>query len=103
MHAIKRPDLRKIDRIPGTGAAGLMGSSLVEHLLAEGYENVIPLERACCALIDTPATFAQVERLRPDYVAHLEYDAASRCWAEHQVMNDTVGGAEAGSWANHGE
>jgi nucleoside-diphosphate-sugar epimerase len=72
MHAIKRPDLRKIDRILGTGAAGLMGSSLVEHLLAEGYENVIPLERACCDLIDAPAPFARVERLRPDYVAHLD-------------------------------
>lgn len=72
MHAIKRPDLRKIDRILGTGAAGLMGPSLAEHLLAEGYENVISLERARCDLIDTPATFAQVERLRPDYVAHLD-------------------------------
>jgi dTDP-4-dehydrorhamnose reductase len=94
--------LKKIDRILGTGAAGLMGPSLAEHLLAEGYENVISLERARCDLIDTPATFAQVERLRPEYVAH-RYDAASRCCAEHQVMNDSVGGAEAGSWANHGE
>jgi hypothetical protein len=88
--------LKKIDRILGTGAAGLMGPSLAEHLVAEGYENVIPLEPARFDLIDTPATSAQVERLR-------RYDAASRCWAEHQAMNDSVGGAEAGSWANHGE
>ena len=62
--------MKKIDRILATGAAGLIGSSLVEHLLAESYENVIPLERARRDLIDTPATFGQVERLRPDYVFH---------------------------------
>ena len=53
-----------------TGAAGLMGSALVDHLRAEGYENVLPLRRADCDLIDTPDTFAQFERLRPDHVFH---------------------------------
>ena len=32
--------LNKRDRIIVTGAAGLMGSAMVEHLRAEGYENV---------------------------------------------------------------
>jgi GDP-L-fucose synthase len=41
-----------------TGAAGLMGSALVDHLRAEGYENVTPLARADCDLVDTAATFA---------------------------------------------
>jgi GDP-L-fucose synthase len=31
------------------------------------------------------------------------YDAASSSWAEHRIMNDSVGGAEADSWANHGK
>ena len=43
----------KSDRILVTGAAGLMGSALVDHLRAEGYENVIPLQRADCDLVDT--------------------------------------------------
>jgi GDP-L-fucose synthase len=62
--------LNKSDRILVTGAAGLMGSALVEHLRAKGYENVIPLTRADCDLIDTSATFAEFERRRPDHVFH---------------------------------
>jgi GDP-L-fucose synthase len=62
--------LNKTDRILVTGAAGLMGSALVEHLRAEGYENVIPLKRADCDLIDTSATFAAFERCPPDHVFH---------------------------------
>jgi GDP-L-fucose synthase len=62
--------LNKTDRILVTGAAGLMGSALVDHLRAEGYENVIPLTRADCDLIDTSATFAEFERRRPDHVFH---------------------------------
>jgi GDP-L-fucose synthase len=62
--------LNKTDRILVTGAAGLMGSALVEHLRAEGYEDVVPLTRADCDLVDTAATFAEFERRRPDHVFH---------------------------------
>jgi GDP-L-fucose synthase len=62
--------LNKSDRIVVTGAAGLMGSALVDHLRSEGYENVVPLKRADCDLHDTPATFAFLERSRPDHVFH---------------------------------
>ena len=62
--------MNKSDRILVTGAAGLMGSALVDHLRAEAYENVIPLTRADCDLIDTSATFAAFERRRPDHVFH---------------------------------
>ncbi len=62
--------LNKSDRILVTGAAGLMGSALVEHLHGQGYENVIPLTRTDCDLLDTSATFAAFERLKPDHVFH---------------------------------
>ena len=58
------------DKIIVTGAAGLVGSAVVDHLRAEGYENVVPLKRADCDLHDTPATFAFLERSRPDHVFH---------------------------------
>jgi GDP-L-fucose synthase len=62
--------LNRADKIIVTGAAGLMGSALVEHLRAEGYGNVIPLKRSDCDLMDTPATFALFEQRRPDQVFH---------------------------------
>jgi GDP-L-fucose synthase len=62
--------VNKSDRILVTGAAGLMGSALVDHLRAEAYENVIALTRADCDLVDTRATFAEFERRRPDHVFH---------------------------------
>jgi GDP-L-fucose synthase len=63
-------NLNKSDKIVVTGAAGLMGSALVDHLRSEGYGNVVPLKRADCDLLDTPATFAFLERSRPDHVFH---------------------------------
>jgi len=62
--------LNKADKIIVTGAVGLMGSAFVDHLRAEGYANVVPLGRADCDLMDTPATFAFFERSRPDHVFH---------------------------------
>jgi GDP-L-fucose synthase len=62
--------LKKSDKIIVTGAAGLVGSALVDHLRAEGYESVVPLRRADCDLLDTHSVFALFERLRPDHVFH---------------------------------
>jgi GDP-L-fucose synthase len=62
--------LNKSDRIVVTGAAGLVGSALVEHLAAQGYEHVVGLRRADCDLLDPAATFAEFERRRPDHVFH---------------------------------
>ena len=76
-----------------------MGSAVVEHMRAEGYENVMPLQRADCDLVDTRATFAEFERRRPDHVFH----AAARVYGimgslknqgmlfyENSVMNTNV-------------
>jgi GDP-L-fucose synthase len=62
--------LNKSDRIVVTGAAGLMGSAVVDHLAAQGYQHVVGLRRADCDLLDTSATFAEFERQRPDHVFH---------------------------------
>jgi GDP-L-fucose synthase len=62
--------LNKSDKIIVTGAGGLVGSALVDCLRAEGYENVMPVQRADCDLLDTPATFALFDRRRPDHVFH---------------------------------
>ncbi len=70
MNASKGEGLNKSDRIIVTGAAGLVGSAVVDHLRADGYENVIPLTRTDCDLLDTQATFAFFERSRPDHVFH---------------------------------
>ena len=62
--------MNKLDRIVVTGAAGLVGSALVDRLSAEGFENVVGLGRADCDLLDTAVTFAEFERRRPDHVFH---------------------------------
>jgi len=58
------------DRILITGAKGLVGSALVEHLRENWFENVIEVGRAECDLTDTRATRELFAQARPDYVFH---------------------------------
>ena len=62
--------MNKSDRIVVTGAAGLLGSAVADHLYAQGYENVVGLRRSDCDLLDASAAFAEFERRRPDHVFH---------------------------------
>lgn len=58
------------EKILVTGAKGLVGSALVEHLKDSGYEHVIEVGRNECDLTDTIATREFFEKIRPDYVFH---------------------------------
>ncbi|MCX7217994.1 MAG: GDP-L-fucose synthase [Burkholderiales bacterium] len=62
--------MKKTDKILVTGARGLVGSALVEHMKAEGYTNVIELGRQECDLVDPVSTLSFFEKTRPDYVFH---------------------------------
>jgi GDP-L-fucose synthase len=62
--------MRKTDKILVTGAAGLVGSAVVEHLFAQGFDQVISVGREECDLIDPSATRAFFEKHRPDHVFH---------------------------------
>lgn len=62
--------MKKTDKILVTGARGLVGSALVEHMKAEGYVNVIELGRQDCDLVDPISTLRFFEKTRPDYVFH---------------------------------
>lgn len=62
--------MKSNERILVTGARGLVGSGLVEHLRAEGYTNVLELGRQDCDLTDTASTRAYFEKSQPAYVFH---------------------------------
>jgi GDP-L-fucose synthase len=62
--------MNKNDKILVTGAKGLVGSALVEHLRHEGYVNVIEVGRQECDLVDSGSTRRFFEATRPDYVFH---------------------------------
>lgn len=62
--------MKKSDTILVTGAKGLIGSALVEHLRNEGFTKVIGAGRQECDLTDTRATREYLERIHPDYVFH---------------------------------
>lgn len=53
-----------------TGAMGLVGSALVEHLGARGYGNIVCVGRKECDLTDSVATRAFFDAHKPDYVFH---------------------------------
>lgn len=62
--------MNKHEKILVTGAKGLVGSALVEHLKNEGYSNVIEVGRQECDLVDPVSTRQFFEATRPDYVFH---------------------------------
>lgn len=62
--------MKKTDRILVTGAGGLVGSALVDHLRDEGYEDVVALRRADCDLIETQSVFNRFDAVKPVHVFH---------------------------------
>lgn len=62
--------MKKSDTILVTGANGLVGSAVVEHLTACGYSNVLSMGRSNCDLRDGQKTKMIFEMIRPDYVFH---------------------------------
>jgi GDP-L-fucose synthase len=62
--------MKKNERILVTGANGLVGSSLVAHLMSEGFTNVLSLGRQDCDLTDTASTRMYFEKHQPTYVFH---------------------------------
>lgn len=62
--------MKQSDKILVTGARGLVGSALVEHMRAEGWKNVIELGRDECDLTNAEDTRRFFEQHRPDYVFH---------------------------------
>lgn len=58
------------DKILVTGAKGLVGSALVEHMKSAGYENIIELGRQECDLVRADSTLEFFEKHRPDYIFH---------------------------------
>lgn len=62
--------MQKSDAILVTGAHGLVGSALVEHLKNEGFTNLIPVGRQECDLTDLKSTIRIFEKEAPTYVFH---------------------------------
>lgn len=62
--------MNKTDKILVTGAGGLVGSALVDHLRDQGFANVVALRRGDCDLVDTQSAFAAFGNHRPDQVFH---------------------------------
>lgn len=62
--------MKTCDRILVTGARGLVGSTVVEQLVQQGYENVISLGREDCDLMDKKATEDFFLDHRPTHVFH---------------------------------
>jgi GDP-L-fucose synthase len=62
--------MNKHDKILITGARGLVGSALVEHLRHEGYVNVNEVGRQECDLVNPASTRDFFDATRPDYVFH---------------------------------
>jgi len=63
--------IKRDDRILITGAGGLAGKNLLEHLQAQGFAQVSGLTSQDCDLTDLRATTACFEQKKPDHVFHM--------------------------------
>ena len=62
--------MNKDSRILITGARGLVGSALLDHLKDQGFTQIFGIGREDCDLIDTLSTRKLFESIRPEYVFH---------------------------------
>lgn len=62
--------MRKNERILVTGAKGLAGSAVVEHLQHEGYTNVIGIGRDDLDLRDFDKVAQEFQKIRPAHIFH---------------------------------
>jgi len=53
-----------------TGANGLAGSAVVEHLCTRGFTGLVPVTRHECDLRDPAAVMKLFDRIEPEYVYH---------------------------------
>ena len=53
-----------------TGARGLVGSAFVALLENEGYENIVPVGRQECDLVNQKHTLEFIQDHQPDYIFH---------------------------------
>jgi GDP-L-fucose synthase len=54
-----------------TGASGLLGNALSAELRAQGYNNLIHIDKSACNLLDFSAVKSLFLTEKPDYVFHL--------------------------------
>ncbi len=62
--------MKRNETIVVTGANGLAGSAVVEHLRANGFTCVVPLTRADVDLRDINDTVATIARIAPRHIFH---------------------------------
>ncbi len=62
--------MKKTDTILVTGARGLVGSAVVDDLVAQGYENVLGIGREDCDLMLRGDTEAYFMEHKPEHVFH---------------------------------
>lgn len=62
--------MKKSSKILVTGARGLVGSAFVDLLKNEGYQNIIPVGRKECDLVDQKQTIEFIQDHRPVYIFH---------------------------------
>ena len=91
--------MHKSDTIIVTGARGLVGSTVVEHLETEGFSNVIGLGHRDFDLTDFAATAQVFARLKPAHIFHAAARVSGlggnmkdqgRAYLENTLINTSV-------------